>query len=74
MITLPTSYAEWRHCITVTCKIPLTEAYIHHRLQALRDPSDRTTARFRELYGADHLARVIGWFERAASELPRETS
>lgn len=68
MVTLPTTYAEWQHCITVTCKIPLSEAYIHQRLRALRDPSDRTTARFRELYGAAHLERVIGWFEQALVE------
>ncbi|MCG8349610.1 MAG: hypothetical protein MI924_17735 [Chloroflexales bacterium] len=69
MIILPTTYAEWHHCITVTCKIALTKAYLHQRLQALRDPSDRMTARFRELYGAAHLERVIGWFEQAAADL-----
>ncbi|MGQ9928552.1 MAG: hypothetical protein ACUVS4_17005 [Chloroflexaceae bacterium] len=68
-MTMPTTYAEWRHCITVTCGIELTAAYIAKRLRALRDPSDRMTARFRERYGADHLARVIAWFEQAADEL-----
>lgn len=65
MSILPTTYAEWHHCITVTCKITLTEAYVQQRLRALRDPSDRTTIRFRELYGAAHLERVTGWFEQA---------
>ncbi|NCC31026.1 MAG: hypothetical protein EOM24_03260 [Chloroflexia bacterium] len=74
MITLPSTYAEWHHCITVTCAITLTPEYIAQRLRALRNPSDRTTARFRELYGVAHLERVIGWFEQAASELRTETS
>lgn len=66
---LPTTFAEWRHCITVACAIELTAADSAQRLRALRDSSDRMTARFREMYGADHLARVIGWFEQAADEL-----
>jgi hypothetical protein len=58
----------------VTCTIALTETYIHQRLQALRDPSDGMTARFRKLYGADHLVQVIGWFDQAAAPLTeRET-
>jgi hypothetical protein len=67
MITLPTTYAERHHCINVTCAITLTPEYIAQRLRALRNPSDRTTARFRKLYGTEHLARVIDWFEQAAS-------
>ncbi len=69
-MNLPTTYAEWRHCITVSCAIELTAAYIAQRLRALRDPSDRMTDRFTQLYGADHLARVVAWFEQASDESP----
>lgn len=68
MNLIPTSYDEWRHCITEICKIALTPTYIQERLQALRNPNDRMTARFQQLYGNEHLERVIGWFERAAAE------
>jgi hypothetical protein len=66
---MPSTYEEWKHCITVLCGIPLTPAYIEERLRSLRDPRDMMTARFRELYGQRHLDQIIAWFERAKTEI-----
>ncbi len=66
---IPRTYEEWRSCITEKCGIPLTPDYIAERLRALRDPNDKMTVRFRELYGESQLAQTIAWFERAQREL-----
>ena len=65
---IPDTYEEWRHCITVTCGIPLTAAYIEERLRALQSPRDAATARFRKLYGQRQLDLTIRWFEQARAE------
>ncbi|MDA8018931.1 MAG: hypothetical protein MPN21_15935 [Thermoanaerobaculia bacterium] len=65
---IPDTYEQWRHYITITCGIPLTDAYIEERLRALRSPRDAMTARFRELYGQRQLDRTIRWFEQAKAE------
>ena len=63
------TYDDWKHCITVLCRIPLTPAYVEQRLAALRDPADQGTQKFVATWGEAHLARVIDWFERAEREL-----
>ena len=63
------TYEDWKHCITVLCRIPLTSAYVEGRLAALRDPSDYGTQKFLAIWGEAHLERVIGWFEQAELEL-----
>lgn len=63
------TYDDWKQCITVLCGIPLTPAYVEQRLTALRDPADYGTQKFVATWGEDHLARVIGWFEKAEREL-----
>ena len=63
------TYDDWKHCITVLCGIPLTQAYVEDRLAALRDPADQRTQKFIATWGEAHLARVIGWFGRAQREL-----
>ena len=63
------TYDEWKHCITVLCRIPLTLAYVEERLAALRDPADHRTQKLIATWGEAHLARVIGWFEQAEREL-----
>ncbi len=68
MLTLNT-YDDWKHCITVLCRIPLTPTYVEQRLAALRDPADHSTQKFIATWGEAHLARVIGWFEQAEREL-----
>ena len=63
------TYDDWRQCITVHCRIPLTPDYVEQRLAALRDPSDHGTQKFIAAWGEAHLACVIGWFEQADREL-----
>lgn len=63
------SYEEWKHCIVTLCGIPLTSDYVEARIAALSNPADYGTQRFVELWGAPHLERVRGWFERAGAEL-----
>ena len=63
------SYDEWKHCITVKCKIPLTANYIAKRIAALSDQRDPMTARFVALYGDPYRLLTIRWFEQAGSEL-----
>jgi len=67
---IPTTYEQWRQCIEVRCRIPLTPAFIDERLTELQNGEHAKTARFQKLYGADHLQQVIGWFRRAADEAP----
>ena len=69
MSIVPTTYEEWKHCITVKCDIPLTSAYVTERLEALNDACDFRTQKFIEQWGAAHHARTIEWFEQAKAEL-----
>ena len=63
------NYDDWKHCITVLCRIPLTLTYVEHRLAALRDPADQGTQKFIATWGEAHLAHIIGCFEQAEREL-----
>ena len=72
--SIPNSYEQWRHCIEVKCRIKLTPTYVSNRLEELRDRKHVKTKEFERIYGADHLKRTIAWFERAANELPAESS
>ena len=65
MNTPPQSYASWQQCIVVDCGIKLTPEYIAERLAALQDDQDYHTKRFVELYGEQHLQRIIDWFTQA---------
>lgn len=65
----PENYEQWRHCIIVECRIPLTQDFVAGRLAVWRDSQAEETRRFRGLYGEDYLQAVIGWFERAEHEL-----
>ncbi|MEM1435921.1 MAG: hypothetical protein AAGG11_17820 [Pseudomonadota bacterium] len=65
----PETYDEWRHCITVECGIPLTQAFITERLATWRNERSEETTRFRKLYGDGHWRSVVSWFERAEAEV-----
>ncbi|MEM9900944.1 MAG: hypothetical protein AAF865_06340 [Pseudomonadota bacterium] len=69
MSVVPTTFAEWKHCITVTCDIPLTEKYVRERIAALTDKDDFQTRKFIERWGDAHHARTLEWFKEAAVEL-----
>ena len=62
------NYAEWRHAITVNCKIELTPEYAQNRINALNDDTDKTTQEFTHKYGESYLNQVIQWFEQAKKE------
>ena len=65
---IPTTYAQWRECIEVRCKIPLTSEFVKGRLTELQDGDDPRTRVFEERYGSEHLRQTIAWFSRAAGE------
>lgn len=62
---IPESYAQWRECITIRCRIKLTDDYIGSRLAELRNAEHPRTIEFSEKYGRQYLNQVISWFERA---------
>lgn len=64
---IPQTYTQWRHCIEVDCGIALTPAFIAERLTVWRQPGHEETKRFVRLYGAEHLQRVVSWFEQAGA-------
>lgn len=66
---LPASYAEWQHCITEICGIPLSADFIQQRLMALDNQNDHMTRKFIELYGHSHWQQTQIWFRQALSEL-----
>lgn len=67
MPIIPTTFAEWEHCITVRCGIPLAPDYITRRILALEDPANPYTQRFIDRWGREHHARTLGWFRQAAA-------
>ncbi|MEM6727366.1 MAG: hypothetical protein AAF618_02590 [Pseudomonadota bacterium] len=69
MSFVPTSYEDWKHCITVKCDIPLTPSYVDERIAALTDDRDYHTQKFKERWGVSHHARTLEWFKRAKEEL-----
>ena len=62
---IPQNYQEWQHCITVECGIQLTPSFIAERISALQNPKDFSTKKFVQIYGPQHLQRVLSWFEQA---------
>ncbi|MEM6635607.1 MAG: hypothetical protein AAF667_06910 [Pseudomonadota bacterium] len=69
MSFVPTTYDEWKHCITVKCDIPLTPSYVQERIAALGDDKDYHTQKFIERWGPAHHARTLAWFRQAADDL-----
>jgi len=65
---IPRTYAQWQHCITQECGIPLTADFVAQRLAVWRDSQTQETQHFRRLYGDAHWQAVIGWFEQAQRE------
>jgi hypothetical protein len=66
---LPDSFESWKHCITITCGITLTTAYVETRISILKDTHEKSTKRFIALYGADHYHNVLNWFEQSRMAL-----
>lgn len=68
-IHIPETYEEWRHCITVICRQPITLPYIEERIKALNSDKDHMTAKFVELYGDAQRLKTLEWFEQAKHDL-----
>lgn len=66
---IPQNYAEWHHCITVECGIPLTDTFINERINAMQDVNDYKTRQFVKLYGSQHHQNVLAWFHQAKEKL-----
>ncbi len=64
----PRSYEEWRTCITVRCRIPLTRSFVETRMTELQDETHPGTREFRDRYGDAYLEQVVAWFETARAE------
>lgn len=62
------NYEEWRDAITGRCGLDLTRAYCEERIEALADLTIPSTKSFLDSYGADYLAAVSSWFQRARRE------
>lgn len=71
MSFVPTTFEEWKHCITVKCDIPLTLGYVQERITALRNGNDYQTQKFIDRWGTAHHARTLEWFQQAAAEFER---
>ncbi|CCE22517.1 MULTISPECIES: hypothetical protein [Methylotuvimicrobium] len=65
---IPSTYQEWRHCITVDCNIALTEPFVGERIAILSNAGCEETRRFEQLYGIEHRKAVLGWFRQAQQE------
>ncbi len=64
-IIIPTNYLEWRHCIEIQCRQPLTAAYCEQRIAALQNQTDPHTREFIRLYGEAHWRNTLSWFAQA---------
>jgi len=71
---IPRTYAQWQHCITQACGIPLTADFVAQRLAIWRDSQAQETLHFRRLYGDAHWQAVVAWFEQAQQELSAVSS
>ncbi len=68
MSMIPTTYADWRRCIEVDCQQALTSSFIAARIEELADANHFRTQQFVALYGPQHHARVVAWFQQARAE------
>lgn len=65
---IPTSYASWKHCITVHCGMPLTAELARARIAELENPDAEEARRFVRCYGETHYQRVLDWWRRVLAE------
>lgn len=63
-----TDYSDWRKTITGSCGLNLSRSYCRERIDALQDPSNKSTQAFEKAYGKEYLDQVLQWFARAESE------
>ncbi|MBL9007583.1 MAG: hypothetical protein JNJ46_25225 [Myxococcales bacterium] len=70
--SIPLTYAQWRECITVKCRIKLSRNYLEDRLCSLEESESNENRNFRRLYGEAHFQAVRRWFQKALEELPAQ--
>ncbi len=72
--SIPATYEQWKHCITVKCGIQLTRPYVTARIATLSEPNSAENRSFRTLYGEAHYQSVQRWFAQALEELDRSAN
>ena len=65
---LPQNFEEWRHCIEVLCKTPLTESFVETRIEQLENLTSKLDRRFVEMYGDAHRVQVLTWYKQVKDE------
>lgn len=60
----PQTFEQWKHCITVDCKINLTKDFASQRLTIYADLNNPESQKFASLYGEGHLQNVISWLKK----------
>ncbi len=63
------TYEEWRHCIEVKCGIPLTQTFVHTRIEELNDEENKHTNEFIKLYGIGYKNKILEWFTQSIPTL-----
>ncbi len=66
---IPTTFEQWKNCITNDCKIKLTKDFVTSRLKVYEDKRHPDTRKFIELYGEQHLNNIIYWLEKSSKEI-----
>lgn len=66
---LPQTYEEWKHCIEVKCRIPLTQTFVHKRIEELNDNDNKQTMEFTQLYGEAYKNKILEWFNKSIPSL-----
>lgn len=65
---IPTTFEEWTNCIVNDCGISLTPEYAKERAAILNDKTNTETKKFITIYGEEHHAAILAWFERIAAQ------
>ncbi len=63
------TYEEWKHCIEVKCGIPLTQIFVHKRIEELNDNDNKHTVEFTQLYGEAYKNKIVEWFNQSIPSL-----
>lgn len=65
---IPQTFEQWKHCITVDCKINLTKEFAAQRLLVYTNERNIETEKFKMLYGEGYLQNIIHWFKKIINE------
>ena len=65
---IPQTFDQWKHCITVDCKVKLTKDFALQRLTVYENINNVETKKFESLYGKEYLQSIINWFKKIVNE------